>query len=286
MKLATVEYQGKTGIGMVREDGVVRLDDVAPSMLALIDAGQPHWDAARERGQSARGAIPLDEVKLLAPIPRPRKNIFALGRNYGEHAKESAAARGEAVTPPVIFTKVTTSVNAPFGELVVDPEVSVQVDWEVELAVIIGKKARKIHRMNALEYVFGYTVLNDVTARDLQNRTPQFFVGKSIDGYCPMGPWIVTADEIGDPQKLDLTCKVNGVVKQHGNTSDMIYTVAYMIEDLSRMMTLEPGDILTTGTPAGVGFARKPPEFLKPGDVLESEVEKIGALRNPVTGAK
>jgi 2-keto-4-pentenoate hydratase/2-oxohepta-3-ene-1,7-dioic acid hydratase in catechol pathway len=224
----------------------------------------------------------LNQVKLLAPIPRPRKNIFALGRNYGEHAKESASARGEKVESPTVFTKAPTTVNAPFGEIVVDPEVSVQVDWEVELAVIIGRRARKIHRMNALEYVFGYTVLNDVTARDLQNRTSQFFVGKSIDGYCPMGPWIVTADEISNPQNLNLRCKVNGVVKQEGNTSDMIYTVAFMIEDLSRMMTLEPGDILTTGTPAGVGFARKPPEFLKAGDVLESEIEKIGAMRNKV----
>jgi 2-keto-4-pentenoate hydratase/2-oxohepta-3-ene-1,7-dioic acid hydratase in catechol pathway len=184
--------------------------------------------------------------------------------------------------PPVIFTKATTTVNAPFGDIVVDPEVSTQIDWEAELAVIIGKRARKVKQVDALDCVFGYTVLNDVTARDLQNRTSQFFVGKSIDGYAPMGPWIVTADEIPDPQNLNVTCRVNGIVKQSGNTCEMLYTVAFIIEDLSRMMTLEPGDIITTGTPAGVGFARKPQEFLKPGDVLESAVEKIGMLRNRI----
>lgn len=277
MKLATYEYQGKVNVGVVNGDAVARVES-APDMLTLIEQGVTGMKVARE-------SIPLSQVKLLAPIPRPHKNIFALGRNYAEHAKEAAAARGEKIGPPVVFTKAPTTVNAPFGEVVVDPVVSVQVDWEVELAVIIGKRARKITQSDALNYVFGYTVLNDVTARDLQNRTSQFFVGKSIDGYCPMGPWIVTADEIPDPQNLNLQCKVNGVVKQTGNTSDMIYTVAFVIEDLSRMMTLEPGDIITTGTPAGVGFARKPPEFLKPGDVVESEIEKIGVMRNKVVAA-
>jgi 2-keto-4-pentenoate hydratase/2-oxohepta-3-ene-1,7-dioic acid hydratase in catechol pathway len=274
MKLATYEYQGQVSVGMVREDGIVRIEGV-PDMLTLIEQGVPH-------AVSARQVIPVSQVRLLAPIPRPRKNIFALGRNYADHAKESAGARGEQVSPPVVFTKAPTTVNAPFGDIVVDPDVSVQVDWEVELAVIIGRRARKVSQRDALQCVFGYTVLNDVTARDLQNRTSQFFVGKSIDGYCPMGPWLVTVDEIPDPQNLDLTCRVNGIVKQHGNTRDMLYSIAFMIEDLSRLMTLEPGDILTTGTPAGVGFARKPPQFLKPGDVLESEIEKIGALKNRI----
>lgn len=274
MKLATYEYQGKANVGVVNGDAVAYVES-APDMLSLIEQGPARLKIAREW-------ISSNQVKLLAPIPRPRKNIFALGRNYAEHAKESAAARGEKAGPPVVFTKAPTTVNAPFGEIAVDPNVSVQVDWEVELAVIIGKRARKVSQNDALGYVFGYTVLNDVTARDVQNRTSQFFVGKSIDGYCPMGPWIVTADEIPNPQNLNLKCCVNGVVKQEGNTSDMIYSVAYIIEDLSRMMTLEPGDIITTGTPAGVGFARKPQEFLKPGDVLESEVEKIGVMRNKI----
>ncbi len=275
MRLATYEYQGKVSVGAVRDDAITQI--AVPDMLALIEQGM-------EQLRTVGETIPLARVRLLAPIPRPRKNIFAIGRNYAEHAKESAAARGEKPSPPVIFTKAPTTVNAPFGEIVIDPEVSVQVDWEAELAVIIGRRARKVAQHDALNYVFGYTVLNDVTARDLQNRTSQFFVGKSMDGYAPMGPWIVTADEIPEPQNLNVWCRVNGIVKQAGNTRDMLYPVAYIIEDLSRLMTLEPGDIITTGTPAGVGFARKPPEFLKPGDVLESEVEKIGVIRNKVVG--
>ena len=274
MKLATYEYRGETNVGVVQGESIARVES-APDMLTLIEQGLAGMNISSE-------PVSLSQAKLLAPIPRPRKNVFALGRNYAEHAKESAAARGEPVAAPAIFTKAPTTVNAPFGEIVVDPTVSTQVDWEVELAVIIGKRARKVSPSDALNHVFGYTVLNDVTARDLQNRTSQFFVGKSIDGYCPMGPWIVTVDEIPNPQHLNLKCSVNGVVKQTGNTSDMIYTVAFVLADLSRTMTLEPGDILTTGTPAGVGYARKPPEFLKPGDVLESEIDQIGVMRNPV----
>jgi 2-keto-4-pentenoate hydratase/2-oxohepta-3-ene-1,7-dioic acid hydratase in catechol pathway len=282
MKLATFEYQDQVRIGAVRGDEVVLLESVAPDMLTLIDGGAQKLAQARQVADSARAIISLPQVKLLAPIPRPRKNIFAVGRNYADHAKESADARGEKVGPPVIFTKAPTTVNAPFGDIIIDPEVSTQIDWEAELAVIIGRRARKVKQSDALNYVFGYTVLNDVTARDLQNRTSQFFVGKSLDGYAPMGPWLVTADEISDPQNLDVMCRVNGVVKQTGNTREMMYTVAYIIEYLSLLMTLEPGDIITTGTPAGVGFARKPPEFLKPGDVLESHVEKIGGMRNKI----
>ncbi len=282
MKLATFELDGKIRIGAVNDANIVPLDAVAPNMLALIDAGA--LAQAQQVASQARETIPLSRVKLLAPIPRPRKNIFALGRNYGEHAKESAGARGAAISPPVVFTKAPTTVNAPFGEIVVDPDVSVQIDWEVELGVVIGKRGRKIQQSDALNYVFGYTIINDVTARDLQDRTSQFFVGKSVDGYCPMGPWIVTADEISDPQTLSLRCRVNEIVKQDGHTRDMIYSVAYTIAELSRTLTLEAGDIITTGTPAGVGFARKPPEFLKAGDVLESEIEKIGVIRNRVIG--
>jgi len=282
MKFATFELDGKVRLGALSGDNLVPLDAVAPNMLALIDAGALA-DAQRVAAQ-AREAIPLNRVKLLAPIPRPRKNVFALGRNYGEHAKESAGARGAAISPPVVFTKAPTTVNAPFGEIVVDPAVSVQIDWEVELGVVIGKRGRKIQQSDALNFVFGYTVINDVTARDLQDRTSQFFIGKSVDGYCPMGPWIVTADEIPDPQNLGLRCRVNGATKQDGHTRDMIYSVAFTIAELSRTLTLEPGDIITTGTPAGVGFARKPPEFLTPGDVLESEIDGIGLLRNRVVG--
>ncbi len=230
----------------------------------------------------------LSDVQLAAPIPRPRKNIMCLGWNYAEHAKETARIRGqETKVPeyPVIFTKAPTTVNSPYGNIVIDPAVSEQIDWEVELAVIIGKGGKNIREEDALSHVFGYTVLNDVSARDLQSRHKQFFKGKSIDGYCPMGPWIVTADEIENPQQLTVRLRVNGVTKQEGNTSMMIFPIRTIIAILSKGMTLEPGDIIATGTPSGVGFARNPPEFLKAGDVMETEVEGIGTLRNVVVNA-
>jgi 2-keto-4-pentenoate hydratase/2-oxohepta-3-ene-1,7-dioic acid hydratase in catechol pathway len=234
----------------------------------------------------ATGAVhQLSEVQLAAPIPRPRKNIMCLGRNYADHAQEMNQARGEqAKLPehPVIFTKAPTTVNAPYGDIVIDPAVSERVDWEVELAVIIGKRGKNIREEEALSYIFGYTVLNDVSARDLQYRHVQYFKGKSIDGYCPMGPWIVTAEELPDPQQLGIRLRVNGVIKQESNTSMMIFSIARIIAVLSLGMTLEPGDIIATGTPSGVGDARTPKEYLKAGDVMETEVDGIGTLRNRV----
>ncbi|HVB20339.1 MAG TPA: fumarylacetoacetate hydrolase family protein [Ktedonobacteraceae bacterium] len=254
-------------------------------LQAILDrvAGQRFSDV---KIFNASGAVhPLSEVQLAAPIPRPRKNIMCLGRNYLEHAREWDTVQGkEAYVPTaaVIFTKAPTTVNSPYGEIVVDPHVSVQVDWETELAVIIGKTGKNIREEDALDYVFGYTVLNDVTARDLQDRHRQFFKGKSIDGYCPMGPWIVTADEIPDPQNLAVSCRVNGITKQDSNTAMMIFSVRQIIAILSLGMTLEPGDIIATGTPSGVGHARKPAEYLKPGDIMETEIAGIGLIRNQV----
>lgn len=254
-------------------------------LQAILDkaAGRPFSEV---KTFSASGAAHLlSEVELAAPIPRPRKNIMCLGRNYVEHAREWDAVSGRESyipTEAVIFTKAPTTVNSPYGNIVVDPHVSEQVDWEVELGVIIGKTGKNIREEDALDYVFGYTVLNDVTARDLQERHLQFFKGKSIDGYCPMGPWIVTADEIADPQNLAMSCRVNGVTKQDSNTAMMIFSVRQIIAVLSLGMTLEPGDIIATGTPSGVGHARKPPEYLKAGDIMETEIEGIGILRNPV----
>ena len=227
----------------------------------------------------------LSQVQLLAPIVRPRKNIMCLGWNYAEHEKETAEARGRAPSIPeypVLFTKAPTTVNAPYGNIIIDPTVSEQVDWEAELGVIIGKTGKNIREEEALDYVFGYTVLNDVSARDLQFQHQQFFKGKSIDGYCPMGPWIVTADEVADPQQLPIRLRVNGVVKQDANTSMMIFSVRQIIAVLSKGMTLEAGDIIATGTPSGVGFARNPPEFLKAGDVVETEIDGVGLMRNGV----
>ena len=257
-------------------------------MLGLIEAGT----AALERIQKllSKGGelptVPQDAVEILAPIPRPRKNVFCVGRNYREHAAESFRAIGkELLLPdtPNIFTKAVTSVNGPFADIPYQPDVSEQVDWEVELAVVIGLGGRHISREQALAHVFGYTVLNDVTARDIQNRSGiQWFQGKSLDGFCPMGPCLVTSDEIPDPQNLLLHLEVNGVAKQDDSTSHMLFDVAALIAHLSALLTLEPGDIIATGTPAGVGFARTPPEFLHPGDLLESTIEGIGTMRNHV----
>ncbi|HEY0756978.1 MAG TPA: fumarylacetoacetate hydrolase family protein [Ktedonobacteraceae bacterium] len=256
-----------------------------PMLQAIVEKAQGRLFSAVRTFANLGAAHSLDAVQLAAPIPRPRKNILCLGRNYYDHALESYQARGQERPQgdaPVIFTKAITTVNAPYGQLVIDPALSTQIDWEAELAVIIGKTGKNIAEEEALAYVFGYTVLNDVTARDIQDRFKQFFKGKSIDGYCPMGPWIVTADEIPDPQNLGLRLRVNGVTKQEGHTRDMIYQVKTIIALLSQGMTLEPGDIIATGTPSGVGFARKPPEFLKAGDVVETEIDSLGLLRNEV----
>src|SRR5438128_6905627 len=311
MKLAsfsTVDIP-KTRIGIVQGNEIVDVDLAARAlnimpyeqMLDLLDhseEGMRNLYAVLDKAAGRRfsevktfteiGAVhDLSNVQLAAPIPRPRKNLMCLGWNYAEHEQETARIRGqEAKLPedPVIFTKAPTTVNSPYGNIIIDPAVSEQVDWEAELAVIIGKGGKNIREEDALSHVFGYTVLNDVTARDLQSRHKQFFKGKSIDGYCPMGPWIVTADEIADPQQLDVKLRVNGVTRQDSNTSMMIFPVRSIIAILSQGLTLEPGDIIATGTPSGVGFARNPPEFLKPGDVVEAEVEKIGMLRNTVVG--
>lgn len=227
----------------------------------------------------------VDAVHLTAPLLHPRKNIMCLAVNYRAHAQETAVVRnhsGEPPSIPVFFTKATTTVNDPYGSFVIDPAVSTEIDWEAELGVIIGKAGKNIREEDALSYVFGYTVLNDITARDLQVRHKQFFKGKSLDGSCPMGPAIVTADEVPDPQNLAISLRVNGVTKQSANTNLMLFPVRMAISVLSAGMTLEPGDIIATGTPSGVGYSRVPPEFLKAGDVLETEVEHVGLIRNTI----
>jgi 2-keto-4-pentenoate hydratase/2-oxohepta-3-ene-1,7-dioic acid hydratase in catechol pathway len=221
---------------------------------------------------------------LLAPI-RPHKNVFCVGRNYLGHAEEIARARNiELKLPPVptFFTKAPTSIADPEQTLHLSGALSSQYDWEAELAVVIGKRCKDVPEAEALDVVFGYTCLNDVTARDLQSLHQQWFKGKSLDEACPIGPWIVDAAEVGDPQALDVAIRINGEVKQHAPTSQMIFSVAAIIASLSRGMTLEAGDVIATGTPDGVGFARTPPEFLKDGDVMEVEISKIGVLRSPV----
>jgi 2-keto-4-pentenoate hydratase/2-oxohepta-3-ene-1,7-dioic acid hydratase in catechol pathway len=279
-------------IDIVKANAILKLS-VPHSVQEIIEqykTVQPSLQTqytASTQGQLAEASYPLAEVTLVAPIPRPRKNIMCLATNYTEHVQETAAFRehgGKPPIQPVIFTKAPTSINSPYGEFTIDPTVSTEIDWEVELGVIIGKTGKNIREEDAMDYVFGYTVLNDITARDLQTRHRQFFKGKSLDGSCPMGPWIVTADEINDPHNLALQLRVNGEIKQNGNTQQMIFSIPDMIAVLSRGMTLEAGDIIATGTPGGVGFSRQPPEFLKPGDTMESEVTGIGTIRTAIVG--
>src|SRR5690554_4562634 len=269
MHIASFLHEQRPGWGIVTERGIIVAErhGLPPSLIELLgdaSAQAPHL-LSELRAQTP--SLRLDEVQLLAPIPRPRKNIICLGLNYLAHAQESLAAKGAAMQineDPVVFTKNVTAVTGPYADVMRDPRVTEQLDWEAELAVVIGRGGRFIEPAEALQHVFGYTVLNDLSARDLQFRHKQYFLGKSLDGGCPMGPWIVTADEIPDPQTLNIACRVNGVVKQHVNTSQQRFDVATTIAILSRIMTLEPGDIIATGTPEGVGFARKPPEFLRP----------------------
>ena len=243
-------------------------------MAELLRAELPRFDGQRHA---------FKDIQWHAPIPRPSKNVMCVGRNYKGHIEEGARARGEAVKipeVPVIFTKAPTSISGPFDVISYQRSVTQQVDWEAELGIVIGVGGRDIPRSEALTHVFGYTVINDVSARDLQKNHVQFFKGKSLDGFCPMGPVVVTADEFGDPQNKTLTLRVNGVVKQQGNTKSMIFPVDVIIEWLSKGLTLESGDLIATGTPDGVGFSRTPPEFLLDGDVMETEIEGIGTMRN------
>ncbi len=285
MKLVTYQHDGMEKIGAVTEAGVVDLTAVSPNMLTLIAMGADGLAQARAVVAGAETAVSLADITLLAPIPVPRRNLMCVGKNYLGHVEEIALAQGLPVDVPelpLIFNKATTTVNAPYGDIPYFGHVSTHIDWEAELVVIIGRQGRGIAKDDARSHVFGYTVLNDVTARDVQRKHKQFFVGKSFDGSAPLGPWIVTADEVADPQNLRVTCRVNGVLKQDGNTQKMIFAVDEVIHQLSKAMTLLPGDIIATGTPDGVGVARTPPEFLQPGDVVETEVEGVGKLRNVV----
>ena len=270
--------------------------DFPKSLFELIASGPENWARmAKHVEESLSGKPPagathsLAEVQLHAPIPRPSKNVFCLGLNYASHMEETARARGRQVKipeVPVFFTKAPTAVSGPTDTIPWDPAVTAEVDYEVELGVVIGKTGKNIPRAKAYEHVFGYTVINDTSARDLQQRHYQWFKGKSLDGFCPMGPCLVTADEFGDPHAKRVSLRVNGVVKQSASTADMIFDVPAILEFLSRGMTLEAGDIISTGTPEGVGLGRTPPEYLKDGDLVESEVEGIGVLRNRVAALR
>jgi 2-keto-4-pentenoate hydratase/2-oxohepta-3-ene-1,7-dioic acid hydratase in catechol pathway len=240
----------------------------------------------RRAARHTKETVPLGHTRLDAPV-HPLRNIFCVGRNYLEHAKEGAAIFGKELKLPEVptfFTKATpTTIAAHEQTLKLEARVSNEYDFEAELAVIIGTTCKDVREADAISAVFGYTAFNDVTARDLQRAHLQWFKGKSLDDCSPFGPWIVSADEVGDPQALEIMFRLNGVEKQHSNTSQMMFRIPRLIAELSKGMTLLPGDIIATGTPSGVGFARTPPEFLRDGDVMEVEIEKIGILRNTVS---
>ncbi len=258
------------------EDMLALIAEVPVAMLRALGGEAEAWVKA------GRASIPVSRARLLAPIPRPRKNIMCMGRNYAAHAREGGVAPPEV---PVFFTKPPTTVigaEAP----VVYHRATQELDYEVELVAVIGRRGRDIPAAKALEYVFGYTIMNDVTGRDLQRRHQQWFKGKSLDTFAPMGPWIVHRSDIPDPQNLRLSLRVNGESRQNSHTSKMLFTVAQLIETLSAGMTVEPGDMLATGTPEGVGMGYNPPRFLHVGDTMEADVEGIGVLRNHVVAPK
>ena len=265
MRLLSYNAGGQNRVGILDGDGIRRVD--APDMRALIEAG----------GRPAPGNAcdPLAEARIMAPL-RPGK-ILAIGRNYVEHARE---LNNEVPTEPLVFAIMPSAVIGPGAEIEWEGDLTAQVDWEGELAVILGKTARRVAREDALNYVFGYTVANDVSARDLQSRDKQWVRAKGLDSFCPIGPCIVTADALADPQDLRLVTEVNGVEKQNGSTANMIFSVRVLIEFLSRAFTLHPGDMILTGTPSGVGKAADPPQFLGDGDVVSVEIAGIGKLTN------
>lgn len=283
MRLATVLHQGRPRIGRVSADarriGLVAGDatlGLLPAIEAMTQGAS--WPEATEE-------VALDPHALLAPLPLPRRNLFCVGRNYHAHAAElrDSVFKGSTAKVdgwPIVFTKVPETVIGPYADVrLPGAAVSEQIDYEAELTVVIGRGGRDIPRDRALDHVFGYTIVNDVTARDVQMRHSQWDLGKSIDGFCPMGPWIVTADELAG-QELRVRCFVNGELRQDASTAQLIFDVPTLIETCSRGITLRPGDIIATGTPAGVGMGMTPPRWLRAGDLVRCEVSGIGAIEN------
>jgi 2-keto-4-pentenoate hydratase/2-oxohepta-3-ene-1,7-dioic acid hydratase in catechol pathway len=257
-------------------------------MTAFVALGKKGLQRARRALKSGEGRIPAASVTLLAPFPRPAKNILCVGKNYHDHAREFQAsgvdATGKETIPeaPIMFTKWPNSVIGPGAAIPIANDYTDSTDYEGELAVVIGEGGRNIAARDAFDYVYGYTIVNDVSARTLQNRHRQWFLGKSLDGYCPMGPCLLTADEVKEVGGMRLTTRVNGEVRQNALVSQLIFDIPTLIETISRVMTLEPGDIIATGTCAGVGIGFDPPKYLRRGDVVAVTIDPIGTLENPV----
>ncbi len=299
MKLLTYKTNNtEPRLGFLHNNQVIDMEDfgeisnfpLPDNMLDLIDMGYELVEelndmiAETEPSFFEEIAYEMDEVIFLAPIPKPRKNIIGIGLNYTEHVAESARTldtTGKLPQKPIIFSKPPTTVTATNTEIIKNTKLTQQLDWEVELAVVIGKKGKYVPKADAMDYVFGYTVINDISARDCR-REGQWIVSKGQDTFAPMGPILVTKDEIENPHNLNLSLKVNGVEKQNSNTKFLLFNINDLIEDLSIVFTLEPGDIIATGTPAGVGAGRNPQEWLYDGDVVEATVEGIGTIVNTV----
>ncbi|HEX9269417.1 MAG TPA: fumarylacetoacetate hydrolase family protein [Candidatus Limnocylindria bacterium] len=292
MRLATISDGSGARAAVAVADGTfVHADalvaDAPGDVLSIIEAGAPLWSRLADAASGARGGVAAPV--FLAPVPQPRRNVMCVGWNYSEHFEEGRATRGADALEripdhPALFTKNPATVIGHDQPVAHPAPYSEQLDWEVELAVVIGRAGRDIAEADAMGFVFGYTIGNDVSVRDVQRQWHggQWFKGKNFDGHLPLGPWIVTADEIPDPQALRITSRVNGVTKQDSNTTHMVFTIRRIISELSAGMALQAGDIIMTGTPAGVGMGRTPPEWLVPGDVMEMEIERIGVLRNRV----
>ncbi|HWR93874.1 MAG TPA: fumarylacetoacetate hydrolase family protein [Flavobacterium sp.] len=299
MKLLTYKTKDtEPRLGFIHDNRVVDMEDfggihnfpLPDDMLDLIDMGFEVIAEINELIENTREidfemiSNPLSDVTILAPIEKPRKNIIGIGLNYTEHVAESARTldtTGKLPSKPIIFSKPPTTVTATNTEIIKNTKLTQQLDWECELAVIIGKKGKYVPKADALDYVFGYTVINDISARDCR-REGQWIVSKGQDTFAPMGPYLVTKDEIENPHNLNLSLKLNGVEKQNSNTKFLLFNINDLVEDLSTVFTLEPGDIIATGTPAGVGAGRNPQEWMYNGDVVEATVEGIGTIVNTI----
>ena len=296
MRLVTYEIEHREGLGVMSRDGkwifpLRSMDMDYKTMQQLIENLSESEKQLLEYMSSQdpykiRGAAPIEEVKLLAPIPHPRQDVICLGINYMDHAEESARFKKEEFNGErpyaVYFSKRVNQAVNPGDGIPSHSDIVKDLDYEAEMAVIIGKEASHVPENQVKDYIFGYTIINDVSARTIQNRHKQCYFGKSLDGFLPMGPCIATVDELEFPPKVQVQSRVNGELRQNENTSRLLFGVAYIVSELSQGMTLKPGTIIATGTPAGVGMGFNPPKFLKPGDVVECSVEGIGSITNPV----
>ena len=284
MKLITIKHEGRVKAGFVEGDAAVICDDGPQASMAVLDRVR----SGATDPWAAIARVPLSDVELLAPIPEPQRDILCVGKNYYAHAAEffgsgfDSSAKEEVPSNPVIFTKSMTAVVGPGAAVMASLDPTGTVDYEGELGVVIGKKAQRVSKADAYDYVYGYVIVNDVTSRELQKKHNQWVIGKGVDTFCPMGPWIATADEIADVDAMELVTTVNGEERQKAVVRDLVFDIPTLIETITATGTLLPGDIIATGTPAGVGIGFTPPKYLKTGDSMAVTITGLGTLENPV----